>query len=249
MIGRIEDIRIISSFKNESNPYKKIISRKSHGFVYRIKGRAEYKTEAGTFVVNEGEMAFLPKGAAYELTSYNSIYTSINFEASVEFPEITVYSLKEYSGAHSMLQGFSEIWNFGNQSDKYKCLSELYELLSYITRTEHLEGNAAAGYRIIEPALAYLKSHIFDPDLRVARLHNLCGISDTYLRKLFTSRFSMTPREYIQRERLAHARHIIESGDYDCIRTVAESVGYVDPLYFSKAFKKQYGFSPSALCE
>ena len=38
---------------------------------------------------------------------------------------------------------------------------------------------------------------------------------------------------------------ILESGDYDSIAEVSELVGYSDPLYFSKAFKKIYGFSPS----
>ena len=59
----------------------------------------------------------------------------------------------------------------------------------------------------------------------------------------------MPPKEYVLKERLTHARFIIESGDFDSIKSVAEAVGFSDPLYFSKAFKKLYGFPPSGVWE
>ena len=247
MLGWVENIKIISSIKNQSKSYKKIQSRTAHGFVFRLKGYAEYNVNGHLIRVNAGEMAFLPKGSSYELFSSESSYISINFEADIIAPEISIYSLKEYGGAHSMFQRFWEIWNFGNTPEKYKCLSEFYDLIAYITRSERLSGYEKMNYRIIEPALEYLKSHLFDVDLKVSMLHNLCGVSDTYFRKIFMSRFTMSPRDYIQRERLEHAKRIIESDDYDSIGSVSEAVGYSDPLYFSKAFRKKYGVAPSCL--
>ena len=249
MIGNISDVKIISSFKNKSSPYKKIQSRTTHGLIFRLEGFAEYSVNGEIFRANKGDVAFLPKGTCYDFISNNSTYTSINFEANIENPQIAIYSLKDYVGAYSMFQRFSETWNFGNQSDKYKCLSDFYDLLSYISRIEHFNSAERENYRILEPALKYLRSHIYDSELKIESLHHLCGISDTYFRKIFTARFAMTPQKYVTKERLARARLIIESGDYDTLRTVSESVGYVDPLYFSKAFRKQYGFSPSAVCD
>ena len=57
----------------------------------------------------------------------------------------------------------------------------------------------------------------------------------------------MSPKEYVLSKRISHAKSIIESGDFDTVKKVAAMVGYNDPLYFSKAFKKIYGFSPSDL--
>ena len=102
---------------------------------------------------------------------------------------------------------------------------------------------------MIEPALEYMREHIYDSSLKIESLHRLCGISDTYFRKIFISRFDMTPQKDVTKERLARARLIIESGDYDTVSSVSESVGYIDPLYFSKAFRKQYGFPPTCICE
>jgi AraC-like DNA-binding protein len=55
----------------------------------------------------------------------------------------------------------------------------------------------------------------------------------------------VTPQEYILSKRLFHARSIIAGGDFDTVAEVAFSVGFTDPLYFSKAYKKAYGISPS----
>ena len=249
MIGNISNVNIVSSFKNKSRDYYRILSRKTHGFIFKLEGFTEYTVDGKKLRAEAGDLIFLPKGSAYEYVSNSSIYTSINFEADIEKSEITIYSLRDFAGAFSMLEGFSEIWNFGNESDRYKCLSDFYSLLSYISRIDHAQSEDKESYRIIDPALKYLKGHIFDQNLKVSALHHLCGVSDTYFRRLFSSRFNMTPQKYVTRERLSRARLIIESGDYDNLGSVAQSIGFSDPLYFSKAFRKHYGFPPSELCE
>ena len=59
----------------------------------------------------------------------------------------------------------------------------------------------------------------------------------------------MNPQEYVLSNRLSYAMHVIESGDFDNVYEVAKSVGFSDPLYFSKVFKKFYGFSPTKTIE
>ena len=241
-----DDVKIVSSFKKTSKPHASVESRPSHGFLFRISGEAEYFDGRRRFTVREGEVAFIPMGAAYEYTtSKDSIYLSINFTASVEESEIRVFSFENFHGKAYLLESFSELWKFGGASDKYKCLSIFYDFLSYVSRLEHQDGSNRRKYEIIEPAVEYLKNHIYSPSLKIEKLHALCGLSDTYFRKIFTLKFRVSPQEYVLGARLTHAKSIIESGDYDTIREVAESVGYTDPLYFSKAFRKYYGFPPS----
>ena len=250
MIANIENVKIISSFHNQSKPYGKIQSRKSHGFIFRIKGDAEYFFDGKSFKIGPSEMAFLPKGSCYEYTTTqesDSLYTSINFEADIESPRISFYSLKDFQGAGDIFQGFSDMWKFGNTSDRYKCLADFYTLLSYVSRLENSKSEDNKNHLIISTAVEYLKKHLYDTDFKVEKLHRICGISDTYFRKIFISRFAMPPKEYVLKERLSHARLIIESGDFDSIKSVAESVGFSDSLYFSKAFRKYYGFPPSGI--
>ena len=249
MIGVIEDINIISSFKKQSISYGKKENRLSHGFIFKISGYTEYFFENKKITVNAGQVIFLPQGSSYEYRSYgeDSLYTSINFFAKVENPAPCVYSLEDYLASTFIYESFSELWRFGSLSDKYKCLSAFFDFLAFIERVDHLSNLNKNKYYIIEPAIDYLKEHLFDCHLKIDNLHRLCCISDTYFRKLFISRFNATPQEYVISKRLAHAISIIESGDYLSIAEVSELVGYKDPLYFSKAFKKLYGFSPTEI--
>ena len=81
----------------------------------------------------------------------------------------------------------------------------------------------------------------------VDTLHTLCGISDTYFRKIFIARFGTSPQKYIVNKRISQAKSMLEAGDFDTISEISASVGYNDPLHFSRAFKKKYGVAPSKL--
>ena len=249
MLTYVEDAKIISSFRNKSKPYGKIQNRLSHGFIFRIKGDAKYVIDGKTVFVDEGKMIFLPQGSSYEYTilSDDSLYTSINFHASLECPEIKIYSVEHFHSINFIHQSFSEFFKFGCASDKYKCMSVFYDLLSFISDFEQLNDSESRTYALISPAVEYLKKNIYESSFKISKLHRMCGISDTYFRRIFTLRYDMSPKDYVMAQRLSLARTILEERDYNTIREVAMAVGYDDPLYFSKAFKKYYGFSPSAI--
>lgn len=252
MFESMENLKITSSFHKAVRPYGKKQSRPTHGFIIKIKGCTDYFFENKSIRVNEGQMIFLPKNSSYYFTSDTrgeNLYTSINFDADLHNPAVKLYSLNNFYEANYLYESFTEHWNFGNAWDKYKCLSVFYDLLSYISKTECLESSDQRKYSLTEPAVEYLKKHIYDSCLKINKLHTLCGISDTYFRKIFISRFNMTPQEYVVINRVSKAKSIIESGDYATIKEVSELVGYNDPLYFSKAFRKVYGFCPSDVGE
>lgn len=54
---------------------------------------------------------------------------------------------------------------------------------------------------------------------------------------------SLTPVQYIQSIRLANAQSLLETTAHN-VSEIAAIVGYDNPLYFSRLFKKQFGMSP-----
>ena len=252
MTGYIENPKIISSFTHDSKPYGKIQNRATHGFIFRIQGSAEYLIGGRVLHVNEREMIFLPRGSSYEYKTHGDegkLYTSINFLADIESPTVSVYPMENFYRLNYIYQSFSELWRLGSLSDKYMCMSVFYDLLSYISKVEHTNEANENKYGLIEPAIDYMREHIYDYSFRIDKLHLRCGISDTYFRKIFKSRFGLTPKEYVTLERISHARSIIESGDYESISEIAATVGYSDPLYFSKAFKRVFGVCPTGITD
>lgn len=248
MFNNIENLKIVSSLHRACKPYNKTKKRKTNSFIIRVTGSVLYDFYNKTIQLNPGEMIFLPEGISYEhkaLSDKPCIYTSINFMGDFNSCEPKVYSLEDFYEADYISNHFSDLWNLGTQAEKYKCISMFYSLLSYVCAIENSSYSEKRKFGIIEPALIYLKEHIYDCSLKTDKLHRLCGISDTYFRQIFISRFGTTPQKYIIAKRLSHAKSIIDSGDFHTIGEVALSVGFNDPLYFSKVFKKAYGISPT----
>lgn len=248
MFDNAENLKLLSSFKGISKASSRTSVRKNNSFIFRISGTASYIFADQTITTNDGDMIFIPKGSAYGFQTdpkNECRYTSINFEANLTDPKPALYSLENFSEANYICNHFSDLWNFGNQSEKYKCISLFYSLLSYISNIEHLDYSDKKKFKIIEPAVNYLKANIFDCSLKADKLHLMCGVSDTYFRKIFISHFGTSPQKYIVSKRILQAKSIIDSGDFETVREVASSVGYNDPLYFSRVFRKKYGVSPS----
>ena len=69
------------------------------------------------------------------------------------------------------------------------------------------------------------------------------GISSYYLSKLFKERFHLTIIEYLTATRLEKAKELLLSRK--SLKEIALSIGYKDPNYFSRVFKKEIGMTPS----
>ena len=58
----------------------------------------------------------------------------------------------------------------------------------------------------------------------------------------------MTPIDFLQTMRLKRGVQLMESGEYN-VSTVAYKIGFNDPKYFSKCFKKHMGVTPTEYCK
>ncbi len=250
MFDNVENLKIISVLQRTGKPYGRVESKKSHSFSIRVRGSVQYSFDDRTVTVGEGEMIFLPKGSRYEYkktSEEDTVGTIINVEG--DFGDITpsCYSIRDFYDADYIMYHFADFWQAGNQSKKYQCLSLMYGLLAYITNLEALQYQDKKRFSLIEPAENYLNYHIYDCDMKIDELHRLCGISHAYFRKIFISKFGMSPKNYIISKRLSYAKSIVDSGEVSTIKELAQLVGYKDPLYFGKVFKQHYGASPCSL--
>ena len=74
------------------------------------------------------------------------------------------------------------------------------------------------------------------------------GVSRSYLYRAFQSEFGCSPSDYLTRYRIQRAAQLLRHSGLP-VGTVAASVGYEDPFYFSRAFRREMGVSPSAYRE
>ena len=71
------------------------------------------------------------------------------------------------------------------------------------------------------------------------------GLVSPYLSRLFKAYKGLTPSQYIQNIRLNNAKELLTAYPNITSKDIAGMVGYQDPLYFSKIFKKNTGIYPS----
>lgn len=247
MFSNIENLKIVEIHKGLSKKDAVIESRKNTSFVLRTSGHVRYTFEDYAIDVFAGDIIFMPKGSSYTFQIIGdeaSEYVSVKFEADLEDMNPSAYSMGNFEDNEELTNNLVDLWKFGSKSEQYRCYSVFYNLLSYIENFENMNYADKKKIEVIDPAVSYLKKHIYDCDLNIESLPKLCGISGAYFRKIFALNFGTSPHKYILRKRLSHAKSIIGSGDFDTISEVAIAVGYNDPLYFSRAFKKKYGVSP-----
>lgn len=89
----------------------------------------------------------------------------------------------------------------------------------------------------------YITNH-FTEDINSQQLADEFNFTPSYLSKLFTEYKKLSPTKYIITLRIQKAKDLLSHKNLLNIKEVANFVGYEDPLYFSKVFKKETGLSP-----
>lgn len=81
-------------------------------------------------------------------------------------------------------------------------------------------------------------------ELSVAALAEECGLSEYHFIHLFRECTGFSPHDYIIRLRMDKAKDLMASTTMN-ISQIAFAVGYSNPLYFSRLFKRRTGLSPT----
>ncbi len=117
--------------------------------------------------------------------------------------------------------------------------SELYALLGELTRRERPE----LGHDIVDDALLYMSNNYIEP-MSVAELARRFSVERSYFARLFRARTGLSPVKWLTDFRLKRACELLRESRLH-ISEVARSVGFSDPLYFSRIFARELGCSPS----
>lgn len=93
-------------------------------------------------------------------------------------------------------------------------------------------------------ALAYMQEHYAEP-ITISQLADLCGFSQVHFMNIFKASIGSTCIEYLVEYRLARAALDLQETDHS-IMQIALDNGFQNTSYFNRAFKSQYGMTPSA---
>ena len=119
----------------------------------------------------------------------------------------------------------------------------LYLLLAHLIRmnSRHPAGNPHQTY--VSNALRYIQYN-YANDMGVSDIARYVGISRSQLYRAFLQDFGVSPHNYLQTYRINEACGLLHDPVFS-VAEVAGSVGFNDPLYFSRVFKSIKGITPS----
>lgn len=84
----------------------------------------------------------------------------------------------------------------------------------------------------------------FDKNLELDRLAETIGMNASYLSRLFKHKTSMTITDYLINLRIEKAKQFLTAHPHLKNYEISHLVGYSDPVYFNKLFKKVVGLTP-----
>ncbi|MGR6765293.1 helix-turn-helix domain-containing protein [Paenibacillus sp. T2-29] len=126
------------------------------------------------------------------------------------------------------------------QSILFRLLADWIEML---VATSQLLPEVRPKDAYIRKAVEFIRMN-YNQRVSISEVAHIVGIDRVYLSVLFKEILNVSPQQYLLNLRMDKAGDLLDNSQLS-ITEVSYSVGYSDPLLFSKMFKKVKGLSPS----
>lgn len=131
-------------------------------------------------------------------------------------------------------------------SNQLDLLAQAYKLLFELSK---LAPNPAVNQvtqseQICQECRHIIENHYNIDSLSISNIARNLNVNRSYLTSLFKKYNHVSPKEYLLQIRMRRAKLLLEHTT-EPIKVIAYSVGYQDPLYFSKVFRDFYKMTPS----
>ena len=97
---------------------------------------------------------------------------------------------------------------------------------------------------LIKTIMTWLEKNVMDADVTVEQLAQHVGMGRTSMYNKIKGLTGKSPVELIQEFRLEKSKYYLKSGQFSVSET-SYKVGFSDPGYFSRTFKKHFGITPA----
>lgn len=132
-----------------------------------------------------------------------------------------------------------------NTPSELLAMSSLYKICALIASERHISYYLPNAHHTFSEHIKYhLAHHFHEPTMSVKKLCSEMFFSQSYLTKIFKKENGITIQEYMTSLRINSACSLLKETDMT-VRQIAEYVGYVSTIAFSRMFKKLMGCNPS----
>ena len=212
---------------------------------YIHEGRGYMETPDEPIRFSSGMLFIIPPSSTHRLVSENGhVATSMLIRNELLSPirKITCVADTDNKEAETLVKIMTTHNNTLNEYLQYLGKAFVLLLLELIGINELQLDHAKA----VDDIIKGINKHFSDPEFKIKSLLTNSAYAEDYIRSIFKEQTGMTPNQMLSETRLNNARNIILYSKTDIpISNIALDSGFDDLAYFSKAFKKRFGMSPT----
>lgn len=222
---------------------------------YLVEGVCSFFIDSKAYRLTAGDVALFPPGiihkANYETPTFSRLLIYCDaalIPASAEpmIRQFPVFPWDEETGdrIRTLFEAIGR--EYANPDDFSGDLiqSKLGELVVLIARHSGSAHRPKGESPVVEQAVDYIRSHYTEP-VSLGDVAGHCFVSREHLSRLFKRETGFNLSEYLMIYRLQKAEALLRREPRLRISEVARRCGFSDSNYFSKAFHKVYGTSPT----
>ncbi len=217
---------------------------RSNELVFQLSGSVNIRFHGKKLHQEANLIRFIPKGYYSEYLVERlehgeciDIYFSTDIPIS---PESFVQTVEDSQRVRALFQKIFTVWSGKREGYYFQAMALLYEIIAAMQQQRYVPDRLR---QLLEPALAAIAEQT--GELSVPELAKKCGISESYLNRLFLQCFGLPPKRYITRRRMELAMELLRTGRFS-VGHIAQRLGYENVYHFSRAFKETTGLAPTA---
>ena len=224
---------------------------------YCVQGKGYYTLDGHTFTLNPNQYVIVPatdKPLVYwsdtedpwsiywvhftsdALQAFNRAYHIVPEQG----PQYIPHNEKGIRIWEEMYENLSRGYSPENLMNTNLCLNHL--IATFVFSQQQNQNSSSPEKAIIRETIDYMKNNL-DKTIRIEDFADLNKYSVSHFSKLFRLTTGMSPIEYFIHLKMQKACQLLYTED-SRVKQIAALLGYDDPYYFSRLFKKYMNTSP-----
>lgn len=223
------------------------------GFVFPLTGKIQFQFNGTPYILSPGKVVH--GGAKMKLDE--KTFDNSNWEYILVLYRICSSELEESSFSHQhfelstgqsprLIELIMQLWHVYNQRggiSKFQTEMLFRDVLNEALISVSNRQMSSESHTLFERVSNYIHEYYYH-GLTITSLAEQYNVNRNRLSYVFKKHAGMCPAEYLLKYRINMAQKMLFTSDVP-VQQIAQAVGIADPFYFSKVFKKQFGFSPT----
>lgn len=218
----------------------------------------ELETESNREVISKCKSSLIDAVSGGDVAGVHSIIRELETSCTrLALPELDmnyiayhmITSLLEYTESSKTAEEMKDtVKRLGDGSYMVANIFEQIIQFGVKIANEELERGAKQSDELMEKIKGVILEHLYDSSLSLDKLASFCGISSSYLSRVFGSNMECTPMKYVDNLRMELVKKDLCTTDKS-LKQILEEKGYIDTSNFIRKFKRIEGVTPIAYRE